>query len=143
MPHTFEKIFDSWQKVLCPKVLGQKCFNLDCVKGKCLNCGFHILPIYTREANPTNESLMPWRRFQKVLASEIWVREPKEVVQLVSKLTNPWEFLDFATPKVHEFVMHEHIARWQYFQYKLSQEMLKEGEIFSFIDFAKNYSFKH
>jgi hypothetical protein len=76
------------------------------------NCGFHILPIYTREANPTNESLMPRKCFQKVLVGETRAREPKEVVQLVNKLTKPWEFLEFATPKVLEFVMHEDVAKW-------------------------------
>jgi hypothetical protein len=39
--------------------------------------------------------------------------------------------------------MHEHVARWYNFQYKLSQEMLKESEIFSLIDFVENYFFKH
>lgn len=36
MFHVFEKNSDLWQKTLCPKVLGHKWFNLDCVKGKCL-----------------------------------------------------------------------------------------------------------
>jgi hypothetical protein len=72
---------------------------------------------------------MAWRCFQKVLVGEIRAREPKEVVHLVSKLTTPQHFLEYAAPKFFNFVMHNHVARCQDLQYKVSLEMLKEGEV--------------
>jgi hypothetical protein len=89
MSHTFEGAFDLWEKTLCPKTIGENLFNLDCIRGKCFNCGFHILPFYYKEIDPTNDNLMAWRCFQKVHASETGVGEQKEVVHLVSKLTTP------------------------------------------------------
>ncbi len=114
-PHTFEKTFDPCEKTICPKTLGKKWFNLDCIRGKCPNCGFHILPLYYRKIDPTNDNLMAWRCFQKVPESETKVGEQKEVVRLVSKLTTPRVFLEHATPKLSDFVMHNHVARWQDF----------------------------
>lgn len=68
--HTFERAFDLWEKTLCPKSPRQKWFNLDCIKGKCPNCGFHILPLCNREVDPTNDNLMAWKHFQKVPIGE-------------------------------------------------------------------------
>ncbi len=47
-------------------------------------------------------------------------------------------FLAYATPKVCDLVLHNHVAQWQDNQYKLCLKQLKEGEITSLIDFAKN-----
>jgi hypothetical protein len=41
-----------------------------------------------------------------------------------------------------EFVMHNHVIKWQDVEYKVSLKMFKGGEIFSLIDFVENYSFK-
>ncbi len=43
--HTFAKISNLWEKTLCPNILGQKWFSLECVRGDCPKCGFHILPL--------------------------------------------------------------------------------------------------
>jgi hypothetical protein len=51
-------------------------------------------------------------------------------------------FLVYATPKVCDLVLHNHVAQWQDSQYKLCLKQLREGEIMSLIDFAENYSFK-
>ncbi len=96
--HTFAKISNLWEKTLCPKTLGQKWFSLDCVQGDCPKCGFHILLLCNFELAPKNGVLMPWRCFQKVLASESQVGEPKEVVRLVNQLTTRRQFLEYATP---------------------------------------------
>jgi hypothetical protein len=48
---------------LCPNALGRKWFSLDCVKGDCPKCGFHILPLCSFELAFENGALMPWRRF--------------------------------------------------------------------------------
>jgi hypothetical protein len=52
---------------------------LDCVKGDCPKCGFHILLLCNFEVASKNGALMPWRHFKKVPASESWVGEPKEI----------------------------------------------------------------
>ena len=48
----------------------------------------------------------------------------------------------YATPKIAEFVLHNHIALWQDKQFKKSIDDLRLGEVMSLIDFAENYSFK-
>jgi Cu2+-containing amine oxidase len=90
-----------------------------------------------------NDNLMAWRCFKKVLVGDIRARKPKEVVHLISKLTIPRHFLEYAAPKFSNFVMHIHVVRWQDLQYRVSLEMLKEGEVLSLIDFVENYFFKH
>jgi len=84
-----------------------------------------------------NDNLMAWRCFQKVLVGEITTRKPKEVVHLVSKLTTPQHFLEYVAPKFFNFFMHNHVARWQDLQYKVSLEMLKEGEVLSLMTSLK------
>jgi hypothetical protein len=56
---------------------------------------------------------MTLKCFQKVLTSETRARKPKEVVCIASKLITPQHFLEYATPKFYDFVMHNHVARWQ------------------------------
>ncbi len=110
--HTFEKALDLWQKNLCPKAQGQKWFNLDCVNSKCVECGFHILPLCNWEVDISNDNLMAWKCFEKVFVGEIWAWKPKEVVFLVCKLTNPRQFFEYVAPKFFKFLMHNHITRW-------------------------------
>jgi hypothetical protein len=109
--HTFEKASDMWQKHLCPKAQGQKWFDLNCVKNKCVECGFHILPLCNWEVDIANDNLMAWKHFEKVSIWEIWAWERKEVV-LVCKLTNPQQFFEYVAPKFFEFDMHNHVTRW-------------------------------
>jgi hypothetical protein len=60
---TFAKIFDLWEKTLCPKAPSQKWFSLLYVRGDCPKCGFHILSLCNYELVLENGVLMFWRRF--------------------------------------------------------------------------------
>jgi Cu2+-containing amine oxidase len=62
----------------------------------------------------------------------------KRLLNFFRKLTTPIQFLEYATPKFSDFFIHSHIVRWQDLQYRVSLEMLKEGEVFSLIDFVDN-----
>ncbi len=55
---------------------------------------------------------MAWKCFQKVPSSETKVGEPKEVTCFINKPTTPQQFLEYVAPKLLDFVMHNHIARW-------------------------------
>jgi len=39
--------------------------------------------------------------------------------------------------------MHNFVVQWQDVQFRLCKEKLELDEVFSLIDFAKNYFFKH
>jgi hypothetical protein len=67
--------------------------------------------------------------------------DDKEVVRLKNKLTRLKEFLFYVTSKIQKFVMHNFVAQWQEYQYKLCKKKLEEDEILSSINFVENYSF--
>lgn len=119
--------------------MGQKWFRLNCVKGLCTQCGIMWLPICDREFDPSNQSLVEW----KAWVGETKEGELKEVVCLENKLTRPREFLFYVIPKIHKFFMHNFVAQWQEYQFKLCKKKLEEDEVWSLINFAENYSFKH
>jgi hypothetical protein len=85
---------------------------------------------------------MAWRRFEKVPAGKTKEGHLKYVFRLEFKLSNPSAFLAYAKPRIAEFVLHHHVAKWQDTAYKASIAKLKAGEVMSLIDFTKNYSFK-
>jgi hypothetical protein len=78
------------------------------------------LPICDRELDPSNQSLVEWRAFEKISFGKIKEGEVKEVFRLENKLTKPREFLFYATPKIQKFVMHNFVAQWQDYQFRLT-----------------------
>jgi hypothetical protein len=121
---------------------GSEWHKLACLKRKCNHCGFHKLPICDQELDPNNTSTMAWRRFEQVAAGKTKLGDPKTIIRLEYKETNPRAFLAFAKPKIEAFVMHQFVAKWQDSAFKDCLETLREGEVMSLIDFAENYSFK-
>jgi hypothetical protein len=81
-------------------------------------------------------------KVEKVVGGKTKEGEMKKVARLEHKQTNLRMFLTYITPKVREFVLHNHVAQWQDSQYKSCLNKLKEVEIMSLIDFAKKNSFK-
>jgi len=137
--HIFKR---SRSQSLCPTPLGSLWYKISCVKGECTLCGFHRIPLCDKELDPTNPRLVSWQRFEKLMVGKTKDSEMKELTCLEHKRTNPRMFLAYATPKVCDLVLHNHVAQWQDSQYKLCLKQLREGEIMSLIDFAENYSFK-
>jgi len=85
---------------------------------------------------------MTWRRFEMIQAGQSKSGDPRTVIRLEYKVTNPRSFLAYAKPKITQFVLHQFVAKWQDTQFKKSLDVLKDGEVMSLIDFAENYSFK-
>jgi hypothetical protein len=56
---------------------------------------------------------MAWQRFEKVPAGPTKDGSPKYVFRLEFKLSNPSTFLAYAKPRIAEFVVHQHVAKWQ------------------------------
>lgn len=108
-----------------------------CLKGECPNCGFYKLSICKHELDPKNLGTMNWRRFEPVIARKTKVEEPKTIVQLECKVTNPRAFLAFAKPKIAQFVMHQSVAKWQDMAYRKCLDSLKPGELMSLIDLRR------
>ena len=140
--HTYKRCSQLWEQCLCPRPTGSEWHSMRCVKGECQRCGFHLIPLCEREVDPTNESLLEWRRFEMVEAGKTKAGDPKNVLRLEYKRTTAKVFLDFAKSKIPPFLRHQHTARWQDVQYRACIEGLHSGEIMSLIDYAENYSFK-
>ncbi|KAG0572176.1 hypothetical protein KC19_VG074600 [Ceratodon purpureus] len=140
--HSYKRATHLWEKTLCPKPTGSEWHRLKCVKGQCNTCGFHLLPICEAELEPESNKSMTWRRFEMIQAGESRSGDPRTVIRLEYKVTNPWSFLAYTKPKILQFVLHQFVAKWQDTQFKKSLDVLKDGEVMSLIDFAENYSFK-
>ena len=140
--HTYKRATEFWEKSLCPRQEGSSWHDLKCLKGLCENCGIQLILLCNRELDPGNQATMTWRRFEKVLAGKIRAGEPKHVLRLEHKTTNPRMFLAWVVPKICHFVYHQHQEKWQEAAYKSSLNLLHPGEVLSLIDFAENYSFK-
>ena len=142
--HTYKRSTHLWKRSLCSLPEGSDWHSIKCLKGQCGECGFFLIPICDREIDPHTSTMMTWRRFEMVSAgSRTKTGEPKQVIRLEYKVTRPREFLEYAAPKMKQFVWHQHVAHWQDVQFKESVQNLKEGEILSLIDFAENYSFRN
>jgi hypothetical protein len=142
LKHTYKRATHLWECTLCPKVPGSDWHALSCIKRECPNCGFHLLPMCEKELDLENNKCFSWRRFEMVSAGKTKKGDLKKIIRLEYKLTTPRFFLAFAKPKIEQFVLHQHTAKWQDEQFRLSIAALKEGEVMSLIDFAENYSFK-
>jgi hypothetical protein len=142
LKHTYKRATHLWERTLCPKVPGSDWHALSCIKRECPNCGFHLLPMCEKELDLENNKCFSWRRFEMVSAGKTKKGDLKKIIRLEYKLTTPRFFLAFAKPKIEQFVLHQHTAKWQDEQFRLSIAALKEGEVMFLIDFAENYSFK-
>jgi hypothetical protein len=142
LQHTYKRSTHLWGKTLCSKPDRSEWHSLQCLKGKCMLCGFNNLPICDRELDPENQRQMTWQRFEKVPAGKMKDGKHKFALRLEYKLTSLRVFLAYAKPRIAEFVLHQHVARWQDRAYRTSITKLKVGEVMSLIDFAENYSYK-
>jgi hypothetical protein len=66
MKHTYQSIFELWEKILCLRELGKKWFNLDCVKGHYTHCDIKQLPICDKEFDSSSLSLLEKLRMAKL-----------------------------------------------------------------------------
>jgi hypothetical protein len=140
--HSFKRSSELWEKCLCPKPVESDWHDIKCLRGECSNCGFQLLPLCNREVDAGNQSPVAWRRFEKVLAGKNRKGELKKVIRLEYKSTNTHTFLQYAMPKVQQFIWHQHVARWQDSEFKSCLADLGPNQVISLIDFAENYSFK-
>jgi hypothetical protein len=140
--HTFKNSKQLWEKMVCLPQNDEGWHELACIKGLHQRCGFKLFPIYPKEASDQNPQLVAWCCFEKVFVGQTRNGKCKEVIQLESKLTSSKEFLLYAIPKVKDFIIHNFIACWQDKEYKKCVPHLREGEMVSLVDHAKNYSFK-
>jgi hypothetical protein len=47
-------------KCLCPKQVESNWHDIKCLRGECVNCGFHLLPLCICEVDPGNQSPVAW-----------------------------------------------------------------------------------
>jgi hypothetical protein len=92
--------------------------------------------------DPSNEILIPWKRFENVFVGHFDDGGDQHAIRLVFKNTLPSEFLAFLKPKLIEFVIHNFEAKWQDAQFKSCLDNLTNDQIVNVIDFVENYSFK-
>ena len=140
--HTYKRATHLWEQSLCPRPEDSEWHNLKCLRGECTDCGFHLIPLCDKEIDPESSSLLDWRRFEMVEAGVNKKGDPKKVVRLEYKRTSARTFLDHAASKMEQFVLHQHVAKWQDNEFRACANSLQPGEIMSLVDFAENYSFK-
>jgi hypothetical protein len=142
--HVYKRSHELWESCLCPPIEleGTKWYHMKYVQSECFDCRFQLVPLCNKEVDLDSNIRMSWRRFEKVRAGFTKQGEPKFTICLEYNETNPRQFLAYAAPKVRQFLLHNHVYKWQEKQYKNSLNTLREGEISSLVDFAENYTFK-
>jgi len=101
-----------------------------------------LLRLCDKELDPNGDFVVPWRRFEKVRVGVTKQGEPKFAIWLQYRETLARQFLAYAAPKVRQFLLHNHVYKWQERQYKNCLSTLKEGEVLSLVAFSENYTFK-
>lgn len=95
-------------------------------KGGCSNCGISKLQLCPSEVDPSNEILIPWKRFENVFIGHSDDGGDWHAIRLVFKMTFPFEFLAFLKPKLTKFVIHKFEAKWQDAQFKSCLDNFKK-----------------
>jgi hypothetical protein len=83
---------------------------LDCIKGKCLDCGMKLLKNCLLEKDLKDETLLNWKCLQEVLVRMIKTGEPKTMIHLEHIQSQCFEYLDFMGPKLQQFVIHNFVV---------------------------------
>ena len=123
--------FDMWHKKRC-------------LLGECQDCGvLKKLLFCPSELSPHSAALVKWKRFENVeVGINLDSGDPKFIVQEAYKETLPFELVNFFKPILQKFICHNYIAKWQDTQARLALSSLREGDLLSYLDFAKNYTFQ-
>jgi hypothetical protein len=82
----FGRLIDFWMSVLCP-IDEDGWYKLDCLMGKCDNCGQDMLITCPTELSHTSNKLVQWNCYQKVVAGKTKGGKDYKVLQLQYKHT--------------------------------------------------------
>jgi hypothetical protein len=83
--HTYTSSHELWEQSLCPKPVGSDWHGLECIKGECINCGTHLIPLCDKKLDPRTSTTMKWRRFERVNVGLTKKGESKFALQLEYK----------------------------------------------------------
>ena len=106
--HTFQRVMPLYESILCPKGPFDKHFKLDCLLGKCGECGVHKLKVCPHKVSG-NGQIMHWTCFQKVVVGQNKQGEEKKVTHLESFCIESSNFLAYLTAKMKSFIIHNFI----------------------------------
>lgn len=73
---------------------------------------------------------MAWRYFEQNIIRVTNERRPKKRIKEAFKETSASMFLDYLRPKLHQFIMHNSVARWQDNQCKLAMANLPSDALY-------------
>jgi hypothetical protein len=104
--------------------------------------GVAKLSIYHNECFTYVSWVVAWSCFKQDIIGVTEEGRPKNRIKEAFKETSTSMFLDYLRPKLHQFIMHNFVARWQDNQCKLAMANLPFDCILSHIDFAENYTFQ-
>jgi hypothetical protein len=115
---SFQGVIDFWQKIVCAKPEFQEWHALDCIKGNCPNCGLKLLKIsHWRRIQSMKHSWIE-NAFRKYLVEPQKQENPKQwfVWNMCSQCS---KYLDFMGSKLQQFVLHNFVATWEDYDYRL------------------------
>lgn len=140
--HVHDSLTDMWNACVCAKEELDKWHRLDCLMGRCPDCGVTKFDFCPYELSMCANQKLKWKCFDKLTVGvDEESGQEKKRIQEVFKETSPGEFVAYLKTKVGAFVTHNFVANWQDFECRKMMDNLPCGVLISHIDFAENYSF--
>jgi hypothetical protein len=100
-----------WKTIICPKDPHLERHALDCVFGKCENCGMENLAICPSKEDGSSFTLISWKHFN-METIVIKKGEERKKLKLSYRSTKNNELIEYLKPKLQYFVRHNFITRW-------------------------------
>ena len=130
----YERLTNLWTSILCQKEELSMWHKRDCLIGKCVDCGIHLLRICPQEM--TSEQIVKWKSIGYKVVGTTEEGTPRKAATLEYKEIN------YLKPKLQAFVLHNYVASWQDYQFKELLSSVPPSTLISCIDFSENYTLK-
>jgi len=132
---------DFTDSLLCRRTEGSRLYKLKCVLRKCIKCGWDKIQ-GACDVDINRVRLDPEKHVQVQLLQRVTKAyggvEKRIKAEVITSMTYD-SFLKSCKSTMEDFVIHDHIARWQASQYHSQIRNLEEGREIWVIDFIENY----
>jgi hypothetical protein len=112
----YNRLTNLWTSILCEKLELSMWHKRHYLMETCTDCGLELLKLCTLELG--SNKLVKWKRigYKVVRTTEDGV--PRKAVTLEYQETPARELVEYLKPKLTVFVLHNHVASWQDYQFK-------------------------
>ncbi len=111
----FTSLTTLWTLVLCSKLALSFWHVKSCLQGNYLKCGVKNLKICPRELQC--DKLINWKSIGYEMVGKIDDGKDKKAQKVEYHETQPQELLQYLTPCLKEFILHNYVYRWQDLQF--------------------------